>query len=87
MNAPRSKTATPNPRHIDAGPDANRSAGLQSNRVVLGVSSHEGLVELARRQSDLSEHLRALVCARKIDQWARITPAPPRLQQQWLALL
>ena len=48
-----------------AGPDANRSVGLQSNRVALDVSSHQGLVELARRRSDLSEHLGTFVCARK----------------------
>ena len=40
-----------------ADPDANRSAGLQSHRVSLEGSSHHGLVELARRRSDLSVHL------------------------------
>ena len=37
-----------------ADPDANRSAGLHSNLVVLDDSSHQGLVELARCRSDLS---------------------------------
>ena len=51
------------PRRAD--PDANRSAGLQSCRVSL-ASSHQGLVELARRRSDLSVHSSFVVCARKI---------------------
>ena len=37
-----------------ADPDANRSARLHSNLVVLDDSSHQGLVELARCRSDLS---------------------------------
>ena len=63
-----------------AGPDANRSAGLQSCRVALDASSHQGLVELARRRSDLSVHLR-FDCLRggRSDQCMRVM-APPALE-------
>ena len=43
-----------------AGPDANRSAGLHSF-AVCALRRDTGLVELARRRSDLWMHLRALV--------------------------
>ena len=49
-----------------AGPDANRSAGLQSVGVARGESGHQGLVELACRRSDLLEHLHC--CLREEDQ-------------------
>ena len=44
---------------IDADPDTNRSAGLHSYHGVTDVP--QGLVEFARRRSDLSEHLQDVV--------------------------
>jgi hypothetical protein len=47
---------------VPTDPDANRSAGLHSYHVDLGLRlCHEGLVELARRRSDLSVHLQDVV--------------------------
>ena len=48
---------------IAAGPDTNRSAGLHSDHGE--PKAPKGLVELARRRSDLSMHLRKRRLARK----------------------